>query len=64
MLEEHVILATQQIRNEACGPKEQSQRERFIDEFKADLESTRLGIVQKRRRVCEGKSQVRQGRCL
>ena len=62
MLEEHVILATQQIRNEACGPKEQSQRERFIDEFKADLESTRLGIVQSRRRVCEGKKPSAAGK--
>ena len=61
-LADEFILATQQIQSESCSPKEQSNRERFIDEFKADLESAKLGIEQSRRRVCEGKKPSATGK--
>ena len=61
-LEEQISLAAAQIQSEQCSPKQQCLRERFIDEFKADIEATKQGVEQSRRRVCEGKKPSAAGK--
>jgi hypothetical protein len=61
-LESQFSLISAQIQSEQRSPKNQRNRERFIDEFKADLEATKQGIAQSRRRVCEGKKPSAAGK--
>jgi hypothetical protein len=61
-LEGEFIRAKAQIQSEQRSPREQGLRERFVAEFNADIEATKQGIEQSRRRVCEGRKPSASGK--
>jgi hypothetical protein len=61
-LEKQLSIIESQVNGGQSNPKEQRRRETFLRQFVEDLESTKRGIEQSRRRVCEGKAPSASGK--